>query len=42
MTIWRLFFPDGDIKAEMMLTPWNNFFGLFSVLLWLNLAMMKD
>jgi hypothetical protein len=21
----RLFFPDDDIKAEMMLPPWNNF-----------------
>ncbi|KAG0522897.1 hypothetical protein BDA96_07G077400 [Sorghum bicolor] len=26
MTIWRLLFPDGGIKAEMMLPPWNNFF----------------
>ena len=25
MTTWRLLFPDGDIKAEMMLPPWNNF-----------------
>jgi hypothetical protein len=25
MTIWRLFFPDGDIKTEMMSSPWNNF-----------------
>jgi hypothetical protein len=22
---WRPFFPNGDIKAEMMLPPWNNF-----------------
>jgi hypothetical protein len=22
MTIWRLFFPEGDIKAEMMSPPW--------------------
>ena len=22
---WRLGFPDGDIKAEMVLPPWNNF-----------------
>jgi hypothetical protein len=25
MTIWGLLFPDGDIKAEMVSTPWNNF-----------------
>ena len=25
MTIWRLLFPDGDIKAEMVSPPWNNF-----------------
>ena len=25
MTTWRLFFPDDDIKAEMMSTSWNNF-----------------
>ena len=24
-TTWRLFFPDGDIKAEMISPPWNNF-----------------
>ena len=23
--IWRLLFPDGDIKAEMVSPPWNNF-----------------
>jgi hypothetical protein len=22
---WRLLFPDGDIKAEMVSPPWNNF-----------------
>jgi hypothetical protein len=26
MTTRRLFFPDGDIKAEMMSSPWNNFY----------------
>jgi hypothetical protein len=25
MTTWRLLFPDGGIKAEIMLLPWNNF-----------------
>ncbi|KAG0514488.1 hypothetical protein BDA96_10G196100 [Sorghum bicolor] len=25
MTAWRLLFPDGGIKAEMMSPPWNNF-----------------
>jgi hypothetical protein len=25
MTTWRLLFPDGGIKAEMMSLPWNNF-----------------
>jgi hypothetical protein len=25
MTTWRLLFPDGDIKAEMMSPSWNNF-----------------
>ena len=25
MTTWRLLFPDGGIKAEMMSPPWNNF-----------------
>jgi hypothetical protein len=25
MSLWRLLFPDGGIKAEMMLPPWNNF-----------------
>jgi hypothetical protein len=25
MTTWRLLFPDGSIKAEMMSPPWNNF-----------------
>jgi len=25
MTTWRLFFPNGDIKAEIMSSPWNNF-----------------
>jgi hypothetical protein len=25
MTTWRLLFPDGDIKAEMMWSLWNNF-----------------
>jgi len=25
MMIWRLLFPDGDIKAEMVSPPWNNF-----------------
>ena len=25
MTTWRLSFPDGDIKAEMMSPSWNNF-----------------
>jgi hypothetical protein len=25
LTTWRLGFPDGDIKAEMMSPPWNNF-----------------
>jgi hypothetical protein len=25
MTIWKLLFPDGGIKAEMMSLPWNNF-----------------
>jgi hypothetical protein len=25
MMTWKLFFPDGDIKAEMMSAPWNNF-----------------
>jgi hypothetical protein len=25
MTTWRLGFLDGDIKAEMMSPPWNNF-----------------
>jgi hypothetical protein len=25
MTISRLLFPDGGIKAEMKLSPWNNF-----------------
>jgi hypothetical protein len=34
MTTWRLLFPDGGIKAI--------FSGLFSVLLWLDLATMKD
>jgi hypothetical protein len=42
MTTWRSFFPNGDIKTEMMSPPWNNFFGLFSVLPWLDLAMIKD
>jgi hypothetical protein len=42
MTIWRLFFPDSAIKAEMMSTPWNRFLHSFSILLWLDLAMMKD
>jgi hypothetical protein len=26
LTIWRPFFPNGDIKVEMMSSPWNNFF----------------
>jgi hypothetical protein len=26
MTIWRLFFLNGDIKAKMMSPSWNNFF----------------
>jgi hypothetical protein len=30
MTTWRLFFLDGDIKAEMISLPWNNF--LWSIL----------
>jgi hypothetical protein len=39
----RPFFPEGDIiKVEMMLPPWNIFFNIFSVLSWLDLAMMKD
>jgi hypothetical protein len=42
MTTLRLLFSDGGIKAEMMSPPWNNFLGLFSVLLWLDLATMKD
>jgi len=25
MTIWRLLFPDSNIKVEMMLPSWNNF-----------------
>jgi hypothetical protein len=25
MTVWRLLFLDGGIKAEMMPPPWNNF-----------------
>jgi hypothetical protein len=25
MTIWRIKFSDDDIKAKMMLPPWNNF-----------------
>jgi len=25
ITTWRLLFPDGGIKAEMMSLPWNNF-----------------
>jgi hypothetical protein len=25
ITTWRLLFPDGGIKAEMMLPLWNNF-----------------
>ena len=25
MMTWRPFFPDDDIKAEMMSPPWNNF-----------------
>jgi hypothetical protein len=25
MTIWRLLFPNGEIKAEMMAPLWNNF-----------------
>jgi len=25
MATWRLLFPDGDIKAEMVSLPWNNF-----------------
>ena len=25
LTTWRLDFSDGDIKAEMMSPPWNNF-----------------
>jgi hypothetical protein len=40
MTIWKLFFLDGDIKAEMMSVP-IIFSGLFSVLVWLDLATMK-
>ena len=42
MTTWILFFSNGDIKAVMMLSLWNIFSGLFSVLLWLDLATMKD
>ena len=25
LTTWRLLFSDGDIKAEMVSPPWNNF-----------------
>jgi hypothetical protein len=25
MTTWKLLFSDGDIKAEMVSPPWNNF-----------------
>ena len=42
LTIWRLGFPGGDTKAEMMPPSWNNFSSLFSVLLWLDLTTMKD
>jgi hypothetical protein len=27
ITTWRLFFPDGYIRAEMISPPWNNFLG---------------
>ena len=40
--IWRLLFPDDDIKMEMVSPPWNNFLCLFSILSWLDLASMKD
>jgi hypothetical protein len=35
-------FPDGGIKAKIMSPPWNSFSGFFSILLWLDLATMKD
>jgi hypothetical protein len=25
LTVWRLLFPDGDIKVEMVSLSWNNF-----------------
>ena len=25
LTTWRLLFPNGDVKAEMVSPPWNNF-----------------
>jgi len=39
---WRLLFLDGDIKVEMVLLLWDNFSGLFFILLWLDLATMKN
>jgi hypothetical protein len=42
MTTWRLLFPDGGIKAEMMSPPWNSFLRSLLCLLWLDLATMKD
>jgi hypothetical protein len=42
MMTWRLLFPDGGIKTEMMSPPWNNFLQFFSILLWLDLATMKE
>jgi hypothetical protein len=37
------FFPDDDIKAEMISPPWNNFLRSLSLfLLWLDLVMTKD
>jgi hypothetical protein len=39
MTVILLFL-DGDIKAEMVPSPWNNF--LRSLLSWLDLVTIKD
>jgi hypothetical protein len=45
LTTWRLLFPDGDIKTEMVLPLWNNFLRFlphFIVVSWLDLATMKN
>jgi hypothetical protein len=42
MTTWRLLFPDGGIKAEMMSPPWNNFLRSLLRFTVVDLATMKD